>query len=228
MEYRKALIQKHLYVYGTDKTYIAKNPADCIKITTIFEVFPNARMIYLVRTPYQAIPSLMNLMSHLFKVANDNVDNKVLIKLIEGTFPGWYKQACASIENAPEQQCKVVFYDDMVADPKAVAEQAYAHLGYEVSASYLQVLIQQTEKAKQYKSKHAYDVSNYGITNDDILNIYKDVFEYYNFEQNIALKQYAWSLYNGRLSSFLFNKKGVCCKVNQAKALATNKNIITT
>lgn len=185
MNYRKTLIQKHMYVFGKGKTYMTKNPADCPKIATIFEVFPDAKMIYLVRTPYQSVPSILNLVSHMYKAANGPMDNALLKKVSLMLSEYWYEYADKALATIPDEKKITVMYQDMVSDPIAVTEKAYGHLGYDISDYFNQVLIEQTEKSKQYKSKHKYDVSTHGMTNDFIRETYKDVFEKYDLEKAV-------------------------------------------
>ncbi|MCP5348068.1 MAG: sulfotransferase [Gammaproteobacteria bacterium] len=59
MDFYRACLQKHLYVHGQEKCYLAKNAAFASWILTLQRTFPDARLVVCMREPEQAVPSLI-------------------------------------------------------------------------------------------------------------------------------------------------------------------------
>ncbi len=182
MGFRHLLIKKHMYVFGPDKIYMTKNPADCGKIASIFDEFPDAEMVYLVRTPYECVPSVMNLYANMYNIANGPMDNAHLKELARLSTIYWYQYAGDTVEKYPEEHRIIVKYSDLVAQPKATAEKIYATLNYEMTDKFHQTLEEEEEKASKYTSKHHYDVSTHGLTVEEITENYASVFSRYEIE----------------------------------------------
>jgi len=54
-------VQRHMYAPGRNRILLSKNTFLPGRIDSILEAFPDAKFVYLVRHPYEAIPSLMSL-----------------------------------------------------------------------------------------------------------------------------------------------------------------------
>ena len=63
MSFYKACVQRHLYVHGTSRRFLSKNPAFSPKLDALNEFFPDSKAVCNVRNPYQAIPSLLSFLS---------------------------------------------------------------------------------------------------------------------------------------------------------------------
>lgn len=179
MGFRHTLIKKHMYVFGRDKTYMTKNPGDCPKVASIFEEFPDAKMAYLVRSPYECVPSVMNLFANMYKVANHEMEQDHIQELALMITKYWYQYTGDKVMEFPEDQRVVSMYSDLVSDPMGTAKEVYAALDYPLSDEFNQTLIEEAERASKYKSKHKYDATTHGLTVEDITREYADVFSRY-------------------------------------------------
>lgn len=47
------MVQRHLYYHGSDKCYLSKSLAFSVKLRSIRETFPDAKVVCRVRTPSQ-------------------------------------------------------------------------------------------------------------------------------------------------------------------------------
>ena len=161
---------------------MTKNPADCGKIVSIFDEFPDAEMVYLVRSPYECVPSVMNLYANMYNIANGPMDNAHLKELAYLSTTYWYQYAGDAVEKYPEDHRIVVKYSDLVATPTAVAEKIYSTLNYDLTDAFRQTLKEEEERASKYTSKHKYDVSTHGLTVEEITETYASVFSRYDIE----------------------------------------------
>ena len=60
LQYYRRAIQKHLYVFGTDKTFLSKNASFAGMTSSLLEEFPDARIIATVRDPKSVVPSQLS------------------------------------------------------------------------------------------------------------------------------------------------------------------------
>ncbi|RME52607.1 MAG: hypothetical protein D6795_06535, partial [Deltaproteobacteria bacterium] len=61
LDYYEEMLQRQLYVSGGNRTILSKNPTFTTFLRSLNERFPDARFIYNVRAPHEAIPSLLSL-----------------------------------------------------------------------------------------------------------------------------------------------------------------------
>ena len=148
------------------------------------ERFPDARFIYIVRHPYEALPSWLNMfyekwISHSPELEHDSPQAKTLAQM---SF-AFYRYVLEVRKQIPEEQLHFVRYADLVRDPRGVVEQVYDWLGLELTPEYRAVLEQATSKQRAYKSKHRYSLAQFGLSEDDIYEELEDVFEAFGFER---------------------------------------------
>jgi hypothetical protein len=181
MAYYRNCLKKHLYVFGREKIYMTKNPSMCSKIRSIYETFPDARVVCLIRTPYQSVPSLINLFHHLFKQANGEGDRTSIQSLGQEVASYFYRYSVNTLAEYPASQRRLVMYDDLIKDPLGTARLTYDALGYTLSDSFLQVLKDEAVRAGKSRRRHN-DYSQHGISKASINNDYGWVFEKFGFE----------------------------------------------
>lgn len=72
MAFYTGCIQRHLYAHSDGHSqaayYLCKNPSASAKIDTLYEFFPDAKFIYLVRNPLDVIPSYISLVNHTWRL----------------------------------------------------------------------------------------------------------------------------------------------------------------
>src|SRR5690606_838506 len=61
MDYYEGTLRRLIHRKGRDKRYLDKNVFHTHRIRTVSERFPDARFVYMVRHPYEALPSFLNM-----------------------------------------------------------------------------------------------------------------------------------------------------------------------
>jgi hypothetical protein len=82
----------------------------------------------------------------------------------------------------PDSQFFSVGYDELVSNPENVIEQIYFHFGMEMGPDFKKRLKESTQKSRNFKSKHAYSIEEYGLSKQMVFEQLKPVFEKYNFK----------------------------------------------
>jgi hypothetical protein len=188
MAFYKRCVRRHLHAGrltrgGANRIYLAKNPALCPKLDTVFKHFPDAKVVYLVRSPLEMLPSYVNMMRFSWRVLGIPVEDHALRDYLVDMSRHWYTYPLERLESAPAQSYVIVKYDDMVSDPARVVRKIYRRFGFETSSAYDRVLQDESAKARRYHSRHAYSPEEDGLSREQILDTYQNVFERFGFDQ---------------------------------------------
>ena len=100
MSFYKECVQRHLYVFGKQKHFCSKNPAFSAKIQSLFETFPDARIVCLVRTPLEAVPSALSFMSFCMRSFNSDVGKEATDGIREN-IAHWYTYPLEKLRGLP-------------------------------------------------------------------------------------------------------------------------------
>ncbi len=184
MRFYERSVKKHLYALGGSGTFITKNVFASGRVRSIRENFPDARFIHVIRHPYQVVPSLINMFSKPWKIHSPDIDSDA------PEYRAWGKLAVAYFKNIlavsrelPGDVFSLVYYDDLTEKPKGVVENIYRSFGIPVTPEFAQSLARSEERAKNYNSRHEYDLDEFGLTESKIYEDLKEVFVSFGFEQ---------------------------------------------
>ena len=185
MNFYKNSLQRFMYSEGRGKTLITKNVLSTGRIGLILKCFPDARIVYPVRHPFQTIPSFVSMFTKSWKVVNksipeDSEEYRNWANLAIKYYKYWHEISKA----LPENQFYTVSNTDLMADPENVVIRIYDHFGLKVSRSFEMLLREETRKSKTYKSAHNYSLERYGLSKDLTYSELKIVFDEYNFNTN--------------------------------------------
>jgi len=186
--YRRCL-QRHLHAHGTgDRRYLAKNPALTPKLDAVWRRFPNARILCLVRSPLEMVPSFAHMMQFSYRVLGAPArglgapgESDALRDFVVDMACHWYSHALERLDGAPPDRAVLVRYDDLVADPAATVARIYERLGFEIGPAYAGLLQAEAARARRYRSRHAYSLEGAGLTREGIVDRFRDVFDRFDF-----------------------------------------------
>lgn len=182
MTFYKDLIRRHLHVFGPTKRYVSKNPAFSCKINSLYAAFPDAKIICMVRTPFEAVPSAVSWMSYNVNTFHISENRYHTERIIDG-IAHWYKYPVEQLMKYPESSQSIETYDKLVSQPKAVVEGFYKRFGFSVSDAFQKKLENADQNAKSYKSRHLYSLEDMGLSRERILTRFSDTFDRFGFER---------------------------------------------
>lgn len=182
--YRR-LIERHLHAHPeAGRQYLAKNPALSPKLETVFEHFPDARVVYLARNPLEMLPSYVSMMRFSWQAVgmpthgrHGEALNEYLLEMAGY----WYRHPLAVLDRLPAERGVVVRYDELTADPEAQVRRIYDQWGWEVDPGFARVLAEETERARSYESRHEYSLEEVGLDRQRVLSDFADVFARFGF-----------------------------------------------
>jgi omega-hydroxy-beta-dihydromenaquinone-9 sulfotransferase len=189
MDFYYACIQRHLYAHGGDKTLLSKNPSFTARIQALRTWFPDARIISTNRNPLEMVPSLMSWMSAGWHTFCNPLEKYLFREEVLRLTHYYYWYPLELLHDAPVDRYAIVRYDDLTADPEAVITGIYQQLEIDMSPIYARKLKASSEKARAFQSRHNYSLNEIGISRDEILSHYEDIFEFFDFDEEAVGEQ---------------------------------------
>lgn len=182
MTFYKSMVQRHMYATGK-KYYVAKNPAFSAKIETLAEFFPDARIIYLARNPLDMLPSTVSWINYARRQFTDPVDGFHYLDEIMDMTKHWYSHPLKYLDAHPSPRHLILKYDDMVQRPEHVIRGFYEQFGYPDKPGLPIIIDQAVKETMTFNSDHAYSYEKMGFTREQIVEMYPEIFERFNFEK---------------------------------------------
>ncbi len=186
MAFYERCLRRHLYVNrsgtGTsERLYLAKNPALCPKVNSVFERFPDAKIVYLVRNPLEMLPSYVNMMMFSWRVLGIPVEDHALRDFLIDMARHWYTHPLQCLDKASARSHIIIKYDDLVNAPEKTVREIYSRFGFEIGPAFERVLQEESERARSYSSRHGYSPEEGGLSREQIHETYRDIFERFGF-----------------------------------------------
>lgn len=181
--YFRDTLQRHLYATNPNKLFLAKNVFATGRMRVYLEATPDLKIVHLVRHPYEAIPSLLSMFTlpwraHSPQLVGDTPETHALVDMAIA----YYRHLLELKAEMPPDRFVEIHYDELIANPEAVVHKIYATLNLTMSDTYAAALKAECERAREYRSVHAYDLAHYGLSKQAIYARCQDVFAAYGFE----------------------------------------------
>ncbi len=165
MSYYESCIQRHYYYHGQpNKHYLSKNPNFSPAIDTLLEKFPDAKLIYLVRDPLEAVPSHISLKEREWQMLGSPLKKYACADFIIKSSEHWYNYPLNRLEELPEDQTIIVKFDELVKDAEETILRIYQQLGFSVTEEFKSLLEFEAKQARNHQSQHHYSLSEMGIS----------------------------------------------------------------
>ena len=181
MAFYKSMLQRHMYATGK-KHFVAKNPAFCPKIETFAEFFPDARMVYLVRNPLDMLPSTVSWINYARRVFTDPLEKYLYLDEIVDLTQHWYRHPLRYLDAHPSSRQLILRYDDLIQRPEQVIRAFYEQFGYPDNPDLGRIVDQAVKETLAHSSDHVYSYEEMGFTRQQIISLYADIFERFDFD----------------------------------------------
>ena len=184
MDHYEDALRRHLFAVGGDRIFLNKSVLFSARIRTVFERFPDAQFVYLVRHPFEVIPSFLSMfhtkwLTHSPEIRADSPEARALARLAID----YYRAALDCRAFIPPERFMVVRYDELMAEPKRTIESIHRRLGFEVGAAFEARLDHAVAQSREYVSGHSYSLARFGLTEAEIQAELEDIFREFGFER---------------------------------------------
>jgi hypothetical protein len=183
MTFYKRCLQRHLYANRSDnKHYLAKDPHFTPMIDTLYEYFPDVKIIYLARNPLDMIPSYISLKEKEWQLLGNPVQAYSSREYILDMAQHWYRYPLERLAHAPQDSYIVVNFNDLVGNARRTVYEIYDRFGMRVRPAFDQILQRATTSARNHESDHEYTLDEVGLSRKQVVTEFKDVFERFGFD----------------------------------------------
>jgi hypothetical protein len=182
MRFYRECVSRQLCFHGGDRALLSKNPTFVMKIQSLAEEFPDAKFVYLIRNPFETIPSLLKLMQTIWLglgLDSDHIESTTR-ELADGCMRD-YNYAVETLSKLPDDRYAIVTYTDLVGDPKATVEKVYDRLNLSISPDFEQRLTAERSRQKRYHSSNVYSLSEFGLSEADLFEKLPEIIERFGF-----------------------------------------------
>jgi len=184
MDSYEGVLQRLVFARGGERRFLNKNVFFAPRVRSMAERFPDARFVYLVRHPYEAMPSFLNMFFRAWAFHSPEVpqDGELVAKLAEVGYE-YYRLGLRLLETMPRDRLHLVRYDELVEDPKATVLDLYRWLDVDVSPDFERKLDDALAAQRMHESVRDYTLESFGLTKDSVYEALSDVFERFDFER---------------------------------------------
>lgn len=185
MKFYRTCLKRQAYFKGGKRKLLSKAPFACFRIDSIYQYFPGCRMIYTIRNPLDAVPSMLDVAKRFWESGG-----------MKGGFPHqeWAYQTVKEMYNYPlsrfaeadETSYKLVVFDDLLQRPRETVVAMYRKFGYQMREEFLQILREEDEKQRRFRSRHKYTLEQFGLCHNQILTDFEDIFDRFGFHKRIS------------------------------------------
>jgi hypothetical protein len=135
------------------KRLLSKNPPHTARITTLLELFPDARFIHIYRSPYMVYLSTKKMRKNVLgtlalqKASEEEIEQQVIQNYIR-TMKSYFEQK----EKIPADNLLEIKYEDLVADPIKQIQLIYSQLKIPDIERALPEMKKYLERQSEYKT----------------------------------------------------------------------------
>lgn len=154
MLFYKRCVQRHIYVFGKNKTFLSKNPAFIGKIESIRSFFPDAHFVVLQRNPQDTIPSFVSLCSSFYRLSFSFFQNPLAQKNAQDVL-SWYQSIYQNFKTHNSSH-SILNYSQLITNISLLIPQLYSHLHLALNPEFIKVVIDLEKQQLKRKSNHHY------------------------------------------------------------------------
>ena len=161
MRFYYRCVQRHQFVFNrkNEKYFLSKNPTFTGKLNSIRLFFPEAKLLYTLRTPYRTIPATISLNASIYSAFSKLPEKYPLKSAIKAGIIRLYKMADNALKSWPPAQQRIVPFNLISRNPETELKHIYVFLGLPVTEKTAAAFNAIQVKANQYKSGHRYNTN---------------------------------------------------------------------
>ena len=185
MRYYRACLQKHVYVYGEDKTLLSKNASFASLVQALAREFPDARFVYCLRDPKETLPSQLSSVRDAMIACGNDPDSEFFREKMVELLSFYYRNLLQAISHAKTGTLHTVLQMEALRnDLTTTIKSIYRQLSLTVSPVFESVLAHEAEHASRFRSKHSYSVDQFGYDEKTIMRRFAHVYAHPDFQES--------------------------------------------
>ena len=180
LAYYRAMLQKHLYVHGTDKQLLSKNASFSGMAETLLGEFPDARILACVRDPLEVVPSQLSALRPALAASGfDAVSPTLRDSLID--LLRFYYLHLARVADTHPGKLAFLRNTELRGELKASVTGALAAIGRPADEALTARLTELAGESREFRSAHQYSLDEFDLSADLIKSRFARVYQYFRF-----------------------------------------------
>jgi hypothetical protein len=159
---------------------LSKNVMFAGKLGSIREAFEGARLVYVVRNPYESVASLHSMVERLWglqlRFGGSSAYSRTISQGITATSLASYALALGELDRWDGKAVATVRYEDLIRDPVGTVTRIYEQFGFSMSDGFQARLEAAGAEVRGYRSGHVYELKDFGVSEEEIYRGARDVF----------------------------------------------------
>lgn len=167
LHHYRELVKRQLLLNGGDRIHLSKNPVMSGWVGSLIEVFPDARIVVMLRDPAECVPSLLKLVEISWRSRGWQKADYAhsLEMLLETSFESFHNPADQLARHAATPHA-FVDYRELTARPRETVHTVYDALGMTVGEAFDHYLQANAEREKSHHSKFEYSLGEYDLSGE--------------------------------------------------------------
>lgn len=151
------------------RTLLLKNVLLAGRIETVAAAFPDARYIYLVRSPHETLPSGVSMFSRPWRLHSpDLANNPDATRAWADLLMDYSNTYDDFVAGLPEERRFVLDYHRLVSAPSTSVAEIYRHFGWELDPAFTAALAEADRRQARFASNHTYSLADCGLTAEEV------------------------------------------------------------
>jgi hypothetical protein len=152
VRYYRSSVQRFLYATGKeDHIFLLKSVLYNGRMKIVNEIFPDARIVYLVRNPYEVLPSIISMFTTFWKVHSpDLLRDPRFTQEWARLGIDYYKYFHDNKDILDESNFVVLLYTELIQDPAKVIRQICKKFSIPLSQSFIEHVRWEAERHNNY------------------------------------------------------------------------------
>ncbi|MDJ0752413.1 MAG: sulfotransferase [Ardenticatenaceae bacterium] len=167
-------VQKHLYFHGRQRRYLSKNPSFSSMLRSLHQKFPDGKFVVTIRPPQATVPSQLSSLRPTFElVGSGRMSSRFQTRIVEMLH--FYYQYFAKVLPTIDDQIPVLENKQIKLQLAETLEKIYAYVEQPQPLDAHQKWAGIARESTQFKSKHRYQLDDFGLEAAEIKRQFVDV-----------------------------------------------------
>ncbi|MDH3726419.1 MAG: sulfotransferase [Myxococcales bacterium] len=188
MDSYESTLKRHVYEAG-GKRFLNKNVFFAPRVRSMYERFPDAAFVYLVRNPIDGLPSFLNMFYQAWKAHSPSIrQDGEEIQALKRLGYDYYRYGLECRREIPKDQFIVIRYEDLIRDPKSTILGLYGRLDMPVGEAFEAKLDEAVKVHGDWESSRDFELDFFGVTPEEVYSELHDVFLEFGYENPSQLQ----------------------------------------
>jgi hypothetical protein len=177
--YYRNCIRKHMHVFGNGREYLAKSPAHLPRMDQLRALFPDLKIICMLRMPHETIPSTISLFGHFNSIFHAGLDAGEIVQKTLDLADISFDIVAKSGSQENNGAFSLVLFEEFTANPEASVTEIYSCFGFTITEEFRASMEGYCHQQSGFVSGHVYSLEKYGLTLEILYSRYKGVYDKY-------------------------------------------------